>query len=312
MIATFFQAFFILYFVHWRWNRFDLSLDAVLKYFSSGFVLCTGLAVVFEMLLSTLMGIVMNVIVLLTAVAEEAEMPTTPEEARKFQLEFARTHLPLFCFFTFLNAFVVAAWVEETTKYFGFWMVEHPDMEGSSGRSKESQGVAITVAMVATALGFACAENLLYVFVYSPPSLASEVATLIARSIFPIHPLAAALQSIGVCRRDLEGKRNVGLGRILFPAILLHGSFDFVLMVMALIQSVQETTKLNNDDDMANDDDRSPTTHGVRDEMSSLIVSVVIVLVGLVYYVCQAEAQRLRLHQLDQGRPSGETTPLLV
>ena len=123
-------------------------------------------------------------------------------------------------------------------------MVETPDLNDTQhlfGRvSKESKGVGITIAMVATALGFACCENLLYVFVYTPPSLVNEVTTLLARSIFPIHPLAAALQSIGVCRRDLEGDAKVGLGRILFPAILLHGSFDFVLMVMALIQSVED------------------------------------------------------------------------
>lgn len=316
VLATFFQAFLILYFVHWRWYRFDLSLDAVVKYFSSGFILSTGLAVVFEMLLSTIFGFLTNVIVFVTAILEDNDttMPTTREEAQDFAREFQRNHLPLFCFFVFLNAFVVAAFVEETCKYYGFWMVETPDL--SSSVSKESRGVGITIAMVATALGFACCENLLYVFVYSPPSLVNEVVTLLARSIFPIHPLAAAIQSIGVCRRDLEGDQTVGLGRILVPAILLHGSFDFVLMVMALVQSVQEeeTTSSASDDDSADDDLASAqaASHGVRDEMPSLVASVAIVIVGLIYYVWQAEAQRIRLHELDRVRSSGETTPLLV
>jgi RsiW-degrading membrane proteinase PrsW (M82 family) len=326
VLATFFQAFLVLYFVHWKWYRFDLSLDAVVKYFSSGFILATGMAVVLEMLVSAILGLISNVIILIVAITQEyakgTSLPTTSQEAQGYAREFQREHLPLFCFFTFLNAFVVAAFVEETCKYFGFWMVETPDLNDSSlfGRvSKESKGVGITIAMVATALGFACCENLLYVFVYSPPSLVNEVTTLLARSIFPIHPLAAALQSIGVCRRDLEGDCKVGLGRILFPAIMLHGSFDFLLMVMALIQSVEDEGgggNVSSDDDNSIDDDlaKQESSHaGVQDEMPLLMASVVIVIIGLIYYVWQADAQRIRLHELDQGgRPTGETTPLLV
>lgn len=299
VMATLFQAFFILHFVHWRWNRFDLSLDAVIKYFSSGFVLCTGIGVFLELIVSVLLGIIRNIIVLIIALAcDNTHLPDSADSAREFAKEFQRDHLWLFCIFTFLNAFVVAALIEEVTKYFGFWMMEHPDLE-LEAISKQSRGVGITVAMVATALGFACCENLLYVFVYTPPSIANEVATLVARSIFPVHPLAAALQSIGVCRRDLEGDRSYQLGRIILPALLLHGSFDFVLMLGSLLQSV-------------NVDDDSQPTQGIRMELPPLISSVMIVLVGLIYYICQAEAQRLRLHELDQGLLSREGTSLLV
>jgi RsiW-degrading membrane proteinase PrsW (M82 family) len=302
VLATLFQAFFILHFVHWRWNRFDLSLDAVIKFFSSGFVLCTGIAVLMELILSVLFGILRNVIVVVIAIAEQdtAELPTASADSiREFTKEFQHDHLWLFGIFTFLNAFVVAALIEEVSKYFGFFMVEHPDLE--EGQTRQSRGAGITVAMVSTALGFACCENLLYVFVYTPPSIANEVATLVARSIFPVHPLAAAIQSIGVCRRDLEGNRSYQLGRIILPALVLHGSFDFVLMLMALLQSVEE-----------DEHDSQDPTHGINEEVPALISSVVIVLVGLIYYICQAEAQRLRLHELDQGLQSGEGTGLLV
>jgi RsiW-degrading membrane proteinase PrsW (M82 family) len=301
LLATLFQGFFILHFVHWRWNRFDLSLDAVIKYFSSGFVLCTAIAVLMELIVSALFGILLNVIVVVIAIAEHdtAELPTSADSAREFAKEFQQDHLWLFAIFTFLNAFVVAALIEEVTKYFGFFMVEHPDLE--DGRATRlSRGAGITVAMVATALGFACCENLLYVFVYTPPSIANEVATLVARSIFPVHPLAAAIQSIGVCRRDLEGNRSHQLGRIILPALMLHGSFDFVLMLMALLQGADE------------DEDSQDLTQGINEEVPALIASVVIVLVGLIYYICQAEAQRLRLYELDQGLQSGEGTSLLV
>lgn len=60
------------------------------------------------------------------------------------------------------------------------------------------------------------------VFVYAPPSIGFEVSTLLARSFFPVHPLCAAIQSIFVCRRDIEGDKKIGLGRIIFPAILLQ------------------------------------------------------------------------------------------
>jgi len=49
VLATFFQAFFVLYLVYWKWNRFDLSFDAVVKYFSSGFVVCSVLALAYKM-----------------------------------------------------------------------------------------------------------------------------------------------------------------------------------------------------------------------------------------------------------------------
>ena len=84
-------------------------------------------------------------------------------------------------------------------------------------------------------------QNLLYVFGYTPSqSVGLEIETLIARSIFPVHPLCAAIQSIGVCKRDLEGQPGVGLGRIIAPAILLHGSFDFVLKVAAYLEQVKK------------------------------------------------------------------------
>lgn len=37
--ATFLQAFAVLYAVHWVWHRHDLSIDAVIKYFATGFLL---------------------------------------------------------------------------------------------------------------------------------------------------------------------------------------------------------------------------------------------------------------------------------
>jgi len=58
---------------------------------------------------------------------------------------------------------------------------------------------------------------------------------LLFRSIFPIHALSAAMQSINMIRKFIEdkeeyGRRNIGIGKIIFPAVLLHGTFDAILL----------------------------------------------------------------------------------
>lgn len=37
--ATFLQAFAVMYAIHWGWHKYDLSIDAVIKYFACGFLL---------------------------------------------------------------------------------------------------------------------------------------------------------------------------------------------------------------------------------------------------------------------------------
>ncbi len=48
LVTTFLQSFVVMYCVHWGWHRFDLSMDAVIKYFACGFVLCTSMAFAVE------------------------------------------------------------------------------------------------------------------------------------------------------------------------------------------------------------------------------------------------------------------------
>lgn len=50
LVTTFLQSFVVMYCVHWGWHRFDLSIDAVIKYFACGFVLCTSMAFAVEFL----------------------------------------------------------------------------------------------------------------------------------------------------------------------------------------------------------------------------------------------------------------------
>lgn len=268
--------------------------------------------------------------------------------------------------YLFINAFLMAAMVEELAKYFGFQMIEHPDFlsdeqlqEGAEAveaalENKESEyeddgsedakpdrgcatyeamgdtvattvdaavstaaeavgatspraesnlklvpaptktcngrAAAITVAMVAVALGFACCENLVYIFIFAPSSdLETKIGVLVLRSLFPVHPLLAAIQSIGVCRRDIENDKTFGVGRSILPAILLHGSFDLVIMIASFLVAV------NPDDEEFEE----------RAETTSLVVSFVIVLFGVAYYVVQSRAQRKRLNELESGTKAG-------
>lgn len=137
----------------------------------------------------------------------------------------------------------------------------------------------------------------------SPPGLGTQISTLIARSLFPVHPLCAAIQSIGVCKRDLEGNRRFGLGRILFPAILLHGSFDFVLMVSAYFQE-RENIIEGNDDDGKSEPSPSPSPDddgSIGDQLPALISGLVFVIAGYIYYVVQSRAQNRRLTTMDNA-----------
>ena len=155
----------------------------------------------------------------------------------------------------------------------------------SQRRSLASVRGGVTCAMVAVALGFACFENILHIFVYNRSSLTSEVVVLVAKSLFPIHPIFAAIQSVYVCRRDLERDRRVGLGRIVLPSMIIHGTYDLVLL---LITSSWERTR--KDLHFYNGD-------GGLSEVATryFSASLFMVLVGLAYYAKISRAQYKRL-----------------
>ncbi|CAJ1948869.1 unnamed protein product [Cylindrotheca closterium] len=359
----------ILFLTYWYWNRLDVSLDAIVKYFSSGFFLCTSMVLVYEFLASmvasfavvtySFLGTLMLVLFGDVEIDnfEDVNMDeqsifdvmappdmggntttttATDEAENTLKLPTAFV-LTIAILGALLNAFGVAALVEETFKYLSFWMVEHPDMENnvslvplsadderhqgenagllsagsqptthssvdpsaqSSSKhpiSLESRGAAITVSMIAVAAGFACAENLLYIFVYTENDLAAETTTLILRALFPVHPLCAAIQSIAVVQRDIEKDRSVGVGRIIFAAFLLHGSFDFILMAYASVMRILKG------------DDESDTDEEAQTSMADWIVfgcSLLIPLMGLEFYFYYARKQTKRLVDLDTGRVS--------
>ena len=120
-----------------------------------------------------------------------------------------------------------------------------------------------------------------------------EFATLFMRSLFPVHPLCAAIQSIGVCQRDLEKTPSVGIGKLLLPAVFLHGTFDFSLMVLGYLNPVGEEDENNEEMSAA----------ALMLTIVSFAISLVLVLMGFCYYFAQAKAQRARLALLDSNLP---------
>lgn len=122
-----------------------------------------------------------------------------------------------------------------------------------------------------------------------------EAKTLLLRSLFPIHPLAAAIQSIGVCRRDLEGDLSYGIGKIILPAVLLHGTFDFIIMLMALIVGLRHA----DDPPPAEGEEIKLTPADEKLMYGALAFGFVMVLVGAVYYVEGSRSQKKRLDELE-------------
>lgn len=316
VLATFLQAFLILFVVYWWRNRMDISLDTVTKCFASGFLMSTQIAFVSETLVSGLIEVLLG-----------------------FVIENSVTHWFVSAMRCFTQAFVVAAGSEELSKYFGFWMIETPDSTSKvDSRSLSSCASGITIAMVSTAVGFACCENLEYVFA-AGSDVGAELTTLLVRSLFPVHPLVAAIQSIGVCRREIEGDKTFRLGRIILPAVLIHGFFDFFLMIAPLVEliilssqnntgrqsteSSHNATEFNtflvicngtiNSDvwfhaDVPPDPSYGQLT-GIIVSYSSMVLSALTVVIGVAIYVIQARSQRRRIKQL--ANDCGERTSLL-
>ena len=305
LIATFSQSFVVLFIVFGIFHRSDLSFDAVVKFFAVGFCICVPVGFVLE-------GVVINGLFSLFYIVYYTCLGIGGDGFEDWMSDNYRW---LSILGELINAYFVAALVEELCKYYGFRFVEHPDLlfltgldrtakqtntsggidsykydsqlvsdfsrshESDGGESVDSRGrrkrnrkkklrssyeddeedeepdirtlqqqaAAITTGMISVAVGLACAENFLYVFFLGGTggdvgNIGAELTILLFRSIFPVHALSAAMQSINMIRKFIEEKhgaaRNMGVGKIIFPAILLHGTFDAILMcVNAFIEA---------------------------------------------------------------------------
>ena len=157
-------------------------------------------------------------------------------------------------------------------------------------RSLSSIRAGVTVAMVAVALGFSCCENILHIFFYNRSSLQSQITTLIAKSLFPVHPIAAAIQSVYVCRRDLEKDTSIGLGRVVLPSLLFHGTYDFAQLFISDSWKRSQASQY-----FYSGDNQS------RETVMTVIISFAIILCGGLFYALQSRRQYGRLDQLSRS-----------
>jgi hypothetical protein len=100
--------------------------------------------------------------------------------------------------------------------------------------------------------------------------------------MFPVHPIAAAIQSVYVCRRDLEKDTTIGLGRIVLPSVAFRGTYDFALY--AITSSWQKDHNYFY---------QVENVTGVA--IVSFCVSLLIALAGGLYYARISRAQYVRL-----------------
>lgn len=184
LVATFVQAFGVMYFVHWGWHRYDLSIDAVIKYFACGFVLCTGMAFTVEALEFLALRLMVMGVVWGLGVSEVQDngfggsMSVKTDEWKDVQhrlLQFAgyygnvvgdegdadiggERHLSeeddiiqgffernpfAAIIYTLLTSYLLAGFVDEVCKYFGFVMVDHPDFCSERELSKAKEVMSL-------------------------------------------------------------------------------------------------------------------------------------------------------------------------
>jgi hypothetical protein len=348
-VATWIQAVGLLAFLTSAANRpkySELSVDAMIKFFASGFLLSTSLAIFWELVISMILKMTVSLSLAIAGVnvitnengytlsalvgfASSASFApfladtTATAENKDFIQIFGNSHPIFYTFVLLIDAFIMAALVEELCKYFGYRMVDHPDFfskrdleestrviygeseeeleEGRRQRreqpsysnqrtSLQAQGSAITIAMISVALGFTCCENLVYIFIYNGSSLEMEMWVLLVRSFFPVHALTAAIQSVGVCERDLESSRTLKLGHIIWPAVLFHGGYDFVLLWLDFMA----------DRKAGKDDDKDALESSGLVLLLAVILSVLAVLIAFLYYLKVSRKQRARLIAMDR------------
>ena len=132
-----------------------------------------------------------------------------------------------------------------------------------------------------------------------------EITVLLMRSVVPVHPICAAIQSIGIVRRDVEGEAGFGIGKAILPAFLLHGLFDFAIMTLAVIANAES---LPSDDNTTNGSVEENPTIAVL----SVIVGLALLVIGLLYYFIMARKQRERLNALESVSAHAVTTNHLI
>ena len=371
--ATFLQSFLVLWVVHWIFHKSDLSLDAVIKFFTAGFVIAVPSAFFFE-------GLLANITIIGAFLAYCLGQLMGGQTFVEWMDDHYRI---LWILVEVFNAYIVATVTEELCKYYTFRCVEHPDLifltglvsttqderalEGgvvkypfsshqvqqtnarnpydddisvfskSSHRSRQSgksgnirevddddfleeeqdvrthrqRAAAVTTAMISVAVGLACAENFLYVFFLGGTGSGSvmdgylqEWIVLFFRSIFPVHALAAAMQSINMIRKFIETKSDnghrIGVGRIILPAVIMHGTFDVILLGINVFIETSWDDYMETNGGQIDENNPRPYNPFFVNLVAWLSITSVM-LIGFIWYYKENRKQRLRLIEMEEN-----------
>ena len=103
----------------------------------------------------------------------------------------------------------------------------------------------------------------------------------------------AAIQSINVCRQTLEKDESIGIGRIITPSLILHGSFDFTLMLISFLADVRIAREEQNDFEIIDDE------YGLS--LAAFCIGLTICVLGIVVYFWESDKQKARLDALERS-----------
>jgi hypothetical protein len=117
----------------------------------------------------------------------------------------------------------------------------------------------------------------------------------VVKSLYPIHPLCAAIQSIQICKRDLEKDTSIGVSRTILSSVFLHGTYDAALLL--LNQSWQRSRKEQYFYEGSNG-------NNIGTAAMSAIMSMLILATGFLYFMIRSQAQYSRLRG-KQDRAEG-------
>jgi hypothetical protein len=94
------------------------------------------------------------------------------------------------------------------------------------------------------------------------------------------------------------------VGKIIFPAWLLHGSFDFSLMAYSMIAKLLSPSDDNTSGESASNSSPPVGEENVDEDADSSMIMVscvmLIPLFGVIFYFKEAWDQRERLEELDK------------
>ncbi|GMH57387.1 hypothetical protein TrST_g9619 [Triparma strigata] len=290
--VVFLQPVVLLYVIYWRSQRFDISLDAVIKLFMVGFFVSSPISLIIETVLHRWL-----------------------ESLNDYFFDSGTKSVINHIVTMFLFSFLVASLCEEATKYYGVVMTRLPSpfpANEIANVSKYRRANACTTYFVCVAIGFSTAENLLLTIMRKDAEDA-KLATLFIRFFMPIHVLTSAIMSVFVIQEDIERNDFVGISSgvsnrrnnnlmthfkgvwgMIKPSFILHGVFDFVLFGLGYFI---DGRKPHSDVEYINDSEHVPSRANNLSIVLGAASGLIIICIGLLYYVSIANQQERRLKQ---------------